>query len=203
MPVHGRGEEVRVKLMRKLLNDGSALPETLANALAGGQTPTVVFVEVNSSAWTEEESSALLSWLQSWTEFPDLPAGRGIFLFVGIRHETPRGILKGRRIKKAQARVTDLLAHVGSLERSSADLKPGFTSGRRYSVAVLDQLGPIPLEDAHSWVDRHAAKYCPEYVAMYDKINQFYEGRVLVPMEDLVGVLRKLLNECSPSSAHA
>jgi hypothetical protein len=159
------------------LNCGAQIKEISATLYRLGET-CVAYYELSTSFRNYSRRADIESFFDFWRSWPDLPARQKLIIVLSVQYRPgfPAGF-----------------------PRADADIVVNAKANERLSAVVLDELSSVSRQQVKDWI-RHqeVERFCDveNNAALWEaEIDATFGDRSLIPMEQLVGTLNRMLNE--------
>jgi hypothetical protein len=168
------------EMLRNLANElncGAQINEVSATLYRLGET-CVAYYELSTSSRNYSRRADIESFFSFWRTWPDLPARQRLIVVLSVQYRpgSPTGFPK-----------------------AEADIIVQAKANERLSAVILDELSSVSRQQVKDWI-RHqeVERFCnvENNAASWEaEIDATFGDRGLIPMEQLVGTLNRMLNE--------
>ncbi len=168
------------EMLRNLANElncAAQINEVSATLYRLGET-CVAYYELSTSFRNYSRRADIESFFNFWRSWPELPARQKLIVVLSVQYRPgfPAGF-----------------------PRADADIVVNAKANERLSAVVLDELSSVSRQQVKDWI-RHqeVERFCDveNNAALWEaEIDATFGDRSLIPMEQLVGTLNRMLNE--------
>jgi hypothetical protein len=184
-PTQVRLKRLLSSLASNLAGNSLATMDEVRTVLGRHESPVMIVCHLYAEYWQGEEPDLIRSWIDIWSNWPDLVVGRNLFVLLCIHYKNTKKLSFFQR---------------WSYDRRHAGIREFITSitpgQHNVHIAILPELSAIPRNEAEHWVREHASEFCRTQQVL-PEIRSLYEeaGTGAIPMERIATEFDRLLRQ--------